>query len=139
MKRMPTTSATDIRKNWSKTLDTVSRKKPVMFTRTHDDFLVSNTELMYSILSAYTFSAKKMVESDGSITLSLNEIDLIDNAADEKEAVSAMKAAIMEYAEDYYEEFEVWSAAPNRKKHIPYVLKALLCNDIDELELNIIA
>ncbi len=139
MKSMPTTTATDIRKNWSKTLDIVSRKKPIMFTRTHDDFLVSNTELVYSLLDAYTFTAEKFIESDGSVTLSLNEIDIVENAPTQEDAISALKLSIIEYAKDFYEEFEVWYTASNRKKHVPYVLKALLCDDIKELELNIIA
>lgn len=28
-----------------------------------------------------------------------------------------------EYAQDFYREFDFWSSAPNRKRHIPYVLK----------------
>ena len=41
---------------------------------------LSNLE---SILAAYTFSAQRMVENDNAITLSLNEIELVENAADE--------------------------------------------------------
>ena len=41
--------------------------------------------------------------------------------------------AILEYAEDYYKEFQVWSAAPNRKGHVPYVLKALITGDASKL------
>ena len=39
---------------------------------------------------------------------------------------------IKEYAEDYYDNFAVWSVAPNRKNHIPYVMKALT---LDESEI----
>lgn len=139
MSNMPTTTATNIRKNWSKTLDIVSREKPVMFTRTHDDFLVSNTKLVCSLLDAYQFTADKFIESDGSVTLSLREIDIVENAETEDEAMTALKQSIIDYAKDFYEEFALWYSAPNRKKHVPYVLKALLCDDIKELELNIIA
>ncbi len=139
MRNMPTTTATNIRKNWSKTLDLVSREKPVMFTRTHDDFLVSDAKLVYSLLDAYSFTANKYIETDGSVTLSLCEIDIVENAETEEKAIYALKSSIAEYAKEYYNEFALWSSAPNRKNHIPYVLKALLCNDIKELELNIIA
>ena len=30
-------------------------------------------------------------------------------------------------------EFPLWSAAPNRKNHIPYVLRALIINDADRI------
>ena len=31
--------------------------------------------------------------------------------------------------QDFYNEFSLWSSAPNRKNHIPYVLKILLSPD----------
>ncbi len=39
-----------------------------------------------------------------------------------------------EYARDFYNEFALWSAAPNRKSHIPYVLKILSSSDSQLLE-----
>lgn len=32
----------------------------------------------------------------------------------------------MEYSLDYYNEYETYSRSPNRKKHIPYIFKALI-------------
>ena len=36
----------------------------------------------------------------------------------------------MEYAEEYYNNFSYYNAAPNRKKHVPYIFKALIMDDI---------
>ncbi len=52
-------------------------------------------------------------------------MDLVVNAGTEEEAVIELAREIKSYAEEYYKEFALWSSAPNRKDHVPYVLKAL--------------
>jgi hypothetical protein len=79
--------------------------------------------------SEETLSAKLLREDDGSVTLSLNELDLVENGKTEAEARLALGESILDYAEDFSDDFEYWSAAPNRKDHLPYVLKALSIHD----------
>jgi len=43
-----------------------------------------------------------------------------------------MAEAILEYSEDYYKDFEIW-AKGWRIPHIPYVLKALMLNDLEKI------
>ena len=88
---------------------------------------------MPEILEAYTFTAEKFQENDGSVTLSLNEIDLVENGENEEEARLNMGAAILDYANEYYAEYEVYFHAPNRKKHIPYILKALIMDSAEKI------
>jgi len=35
--------------------------------------------------------------------------------------------------EKYYNEFEYWYSAPNRKAHLPYVLKVLLQDETEDI------
>lgn len=135
---METVNATEVRKHWSTSLDTVSRTKPLFVKRTRDTFMLSDLKTLQNILSAYEFNAHIFTEDDGSYTISLEELDLLENAETKEDAIAAMKLTIYEYATDFYNEFDLWSSAPNRKSHVPYVLKALLCNNPEELELNII-
>jgi hypothetical protein len=121
--------ATDVRKNWSSVTETVVREKPQFIKRTRDSMVLADLGLFEDLLSAYGFSANKYVENDGSVTLSLNEIDLVENGKTDKEARLALGQAILEYAVDFYKEFSVWAAAPNRKSHVPYVLRALILDD----------
>ncbi len=121
--------ATDIRKEWSAACDMVVREKPIFFKRTRDHIWMSNMDVMRQILDAYGFSAQRLIEDDGSVTLSLNEIDIVENGKDEAEALGLLGEAILEYSEDYYKEFSLYSNAPNRKAHIPYVFKALIIGD----------
>lgn len=134
MRDMFTMNATDVRKNWSEVADTVIRTRPQFIKRTRDYMMLSNCELVETLLEAYSFTASEFIESDGSVTLSLNEIDLIENAATEKDAKKLLAKSIMEYAAEFYNEFNLWSSAPNRKGHIPYVLKALIFDDVQKIE-----
>jgi hypothetical protein len=130
---MITLNATDVRRDWSAVMETVVREKPQFIKRTRDYMVLADVKLMENLLSTYRFTAGKFVEGDGSITLSLNEIDLIENGKTEQEARVSLGKAILEYAEDFYKEFTVWSAAPNRKGHIPYVLRALIVDDPNKI------
>jgi hypothetical protein len=133
MNDMLALNATDVRKDWSITVDSVIRGKPRFIKRTRDFMMLSNLDTIENILNPYSFHANKFIESDGSVTLSLNEIDLIENAPDEKQAKLLLAQSIIEYAEEFYNEFNYWSADKNRKKHIPYILKALILNDTNKI------
>ena len=126
-------SATDARKDWSQLIDTVVHDKPQMISRTRDYVLMTEIHLMTEILSKYKFTATRYLEADNSITLSLDEMDIAVNGSTEDEARMRLAQEILEYAKDFYDEFHFWSNAPNRKKHIPYVMKVLILEDIEKI------
>ena len=90
-------NATTVRKEWSTVCDGVIHDKPMIIKRTRDKMWFSNLETMADILAAYCFTAERYVEDDGSVTLSLNEIDLVENGEDENAARLALGNAILEY------------------------------------------
>ena len=125
-------NATKARNEWSSVIESVIREKPAFIKKTRDYLFLSDIGVLEKILSAYSFHAEALIEDDGSVTLSLDEIDLTENAPDIPSAVSALARAILEYSQDYYNEFTYWSRG-YRKLHIPYVFKALILNDIDKI------
>ena len=125
--------ATTVRKEWSAVCDSVIHNKPKFIKRTRDKMWFSNLETMSEILEAYQFTPKKFIEEDGSVTLSLNEIDLVENGKDEQEARLNLGNAILEYSMEYYNEYEMYSHSPNRKKHIPYIFKALIIDNSEKI------
>ena len=125
--------ATTVWKEWSAVCDSVIHNKPKFIKRTRDKMWFSNLETMSEILEAYQFTAKKFIEEDGSVTLSLNEIDLVENGKDEQEARLNLANAILEYSMEYYNEYEMYSHSPNRKKHIPYIFKALIIDNSEKI------
>lgn len=133
MRDMLTLNATDVRKEWSTVIDNTIREKPQFIRRTRDYMMLADIEFLSILLENYKFTATKYKEEDGSITLELNEIDLIVNAENLENAKLKMAQEILEYAEDFYNEFNIWSIAPNRKAHIPYIFKVLILDDIDKI------
>jgi hypothetical protein len=133
MNDMLTMNATDVRKDWSEVVDKVVREKPQFIKRTRDYLLLSDLNFMQSLLDAYHFTAQKAVEDDGSVTLSLNELDLVENGKTEAEAKENLAESILQYAENFYNDFHYWSTAPNRTAHIPYVFKALILGDAEKI------
>ena len=118
--------ATAVRKDWSNVCDSVVRERPQFIRRTHDEMVLSSFETMLSLLKEYKFTASGCKEKDGSVSLALNEMDIVVNGATIEIARQRMGEAILEYAEEYYENYALYSHSPNRKSHEPYVMKALL-------------
>jgi len=125
--------ATEVRKEWSSICDSVIHDKPKFIKRTRDKMWFSNLDTMAEILEAYLFTAKRFIEEDGSITLSLNEIDLIENGSNDSSARYALGNAILEYAMEYYNDYAFYSRSPNRKGHVPYIFKALIMDDPQQI------
>ena len=123
--------ATDVRKQWSSVCDDVVRRSPKFIKRSKDELVLINLETFIQILDAYQFSAETFVEDNGSVTISLDQIDLVENGTDKNDALLQMGKAICEYANDYY--IYGFSNSINRKSHLPYVLKALSINDPEKI------
>lgn len=127
-------NATDVRKNWSVTLDSIVHDKPAYIKRTHDNIALMDVSTLNELLAGYKYTADKYDEDDGSVTLSLRELDIVVNDADLEATKRRLAEYIKEYAEEFYSEYNVWSKAPNRKGHIPYVFKALTLDTDSILE-----
>ncbi|MCL2108611.1 MAG: hypothetical protein FWH20_04605 [Oscillospiraceae bacterium] len=127
-------NATDVRNDWSAVLDSVIREKPKFIKRTRDYMLLSGLDIIEIMLEAYKFTADEYIEDDGSVTLSLVEMDLVDNGKTKEEAIHNLAKDILEYAADYYQLFfDDWSVSTNRRAHLPFVFKALILNDIEKI------
>ena len=96
----PAVNATEVRKNWSRFCDETSRVRPGFITRTHDTFVMTDTDMMKDLLSGITFKSTEYIEDDGSVTLALNDMDLVDNAPTLEEAKQAMAEDILDYARE---------------------------------------
>ena len=125
-------NATTARNEWSSVVESVIREKPAFIKRTRDYLFLSDIDILENLLSAYSFHANILIEDDGSVTLSLDEIDIMENASDIQSAKSKLANAILEYSKDYYKEFSYWSKG-GRNLHIPYIFKALILNDVDKI------
>ncbi len=124
-----TISATDARKDWSTTIDTAVRKRPVFIRRTRDSLVMLSTDMLKNLLEPVELHVSVYQEEDGSYTCVQEELDLAENAPDRESCLQALLGSIREYAKDFYEDFAFWAKAPNRFSHIPIILKVLSSSD----------
>lgn len=118
-------------------LDTISTsymEKPVFVRRSDYDIMILSTKMLRDSLRHLKFTVSLFEEEDGSFTCTLEELDLIENAPSKKDCIASLIKAMKEYAHDFYNEFSLWSSAPNRKDHVPYVLKILSSSDSELME-----
>jgi len=105
-------NAADVRKEWSSVMDKAVRERPEFIRHNQNEMILASLTLFESVLAACKYTAHKMLEDDGSVTLLLDELDLVENGLNEFDAKYALAKSILEYAEDFYDNFYLYSLAP---------------------------
>ena len=127
----------EAQKNWEQTIESASQR-PVFISHATGNIAMLSFQTLSALLSTVQYKAAELKEDDGSVTLSLDDIDIAVNAETLPAAKVALAHAIQEYAEEYYSNFETYSAAPNRRNHLPYIMKALIAKSNDEISAHIV-
>ena len=128
-------SSTDIRKNFSMAIDKAVHDRPQFIQRTRDHAVLLGEDFLNAVLANIKFTCNIQHEEDKTIILTNNQIsDIIASGKTLDEAKSDMAAQLYDYALEYYTEFGLYSRTPNRKDHVPYVIKLLMTNDLTEIE-----
>lgn len=99
-----------------------------------DSVKMFGARILQALLATLTFTVQLVPEDDGSVTGSVEELDLFENSATKDGCMRLLLEDMKEYARDFCSEFALWSSAPNRMKHIPYVAKILCVSDERLLE-----
>ena len=124
-------SATDVRKDWSRFIDDVVRGKPCIFKRNRDSVLSLSIPQAKALLQNIDFRAYFIKEEDGTVTAGLDDIDLLVNRENEQAATQALAQELVDYTDDYFNNFQLYFQSPNRRPHFPYVLAVLLQDGAD--------
>jgi antitoxin YefM len=127
-----TINATDVRKDWGGFIDSIVREKPQVIKRSRDYIVAISLNMLKEILSLEKLTITIFTEDDQSVTAVIGELDLMTNAPTQEEVIRKLAQDAIEYAEDFYNDFEYWHSAPNRKAHLPYIM-AILSRDPDEI------
>ena len=122
-------NATDVRREWSKFIDDVKWVKPALIKRNRDIIAVLSIDLIEFILKEYRLTVDVRQEEDGSYTGILKEIDLMANATDMESLELELARELIEYSEEYINEFGLYYNSPNRKNHFAYIYKTMLASD----------
>ncbi|WP_156779582.1 hypothetical protein [Desulforamulus reducens] len=124
-------NATEVRKEWGSFIDTVVREKPKMVKRNRDFFLAMSIKHIKTILIGYKIEAHYIEEKDGTVTATFANFDLVVNAPTQEAARRALAEELIEYAKEYFNEFQLYYNSPNRQPHFPYIMAVLLQDDLE--------
>ncbi|MHB1041310.1 MAG: hypothetical protein ACYC0Q_00500 [Eubacteriales bacterium] len=124
-------NATDVRRDWGKFIDTIVHDKPKIVKRNRDLFLSLSIQQVMVLLKNFSFKAQYLKENDGTVTATLDNFDLVVNEKDEFSAKKALAQELIDYAKDYFNDFQLYFNAPNRQPHFPYILLVLMQEDLD--------
>ncbi|MCG2788881.1 MAG: hypothetical protein L6305_04540 [Actinomycetia bacterium] len=122
-------NATDVRREWSKFIDDVKWVKPALIKRNRDIIAVLSIDLIEFILKEYRLTVDVRREEDGTYTGIFKEIDLMANAADMESLELELARELIEYSEEYINEFGLYYNSPNRKNHFAYIYRTMLASD----------
>ncbi len=122
--------ATDVRKQFSSFIDTVVHKRPVVVQRNRDLIAAFSLNHLSVLLEPYRFTIEYEQEDDGSYSGSLRGFDIVANSKSQEGLKVRLAQELIEYAHEYEEEFVLYSIAPNRRSHFPYIYRVLIQPDI---------
>jgi hypothetical protein len=122
-------NATEVRKDWGRFIDSVVHGKPGIIKRNRDIILSLSIPQAKALLQNVSFKAYFIKEEDGTVTAGLEDIDLLVNREDEQATRLALAKELVDYADEYFNNFQLYFQAPNRRPHFPYVLAVWLQDD----------
>lgn len=129
-------NASDVRKHWSQFNDDIVREGPQFVKRNRDVWAALSTEQMETVLSPYDFTVQLLQESDGSLTGSVTNFDIVESGETEEEVLSLITEELIEYAHEYQDNFKLYFHSLNRRDHFPYIMNVLIQenkNDVKRL------
>lgn len=100
------------------------------FTNATDSVNIREAFEVY--LEPYKYIANEYAEDNGSITLTLIDMPVMDNGKNKDEALTNLAKYILAHAQLYFERRD-W-AFSNCISEFPYVLKAVILNDIEKIK-----
>ena len=127
--------STEVRKEWSSFIDHVIRESPALVKRNRDLVAVLSVELLDYILSEYKLTVEVKREKDGSYSGVFNEIDIMANAMNLESLEDKLANELIEYSEEYMNEFKMHYYSSNRKDHFPFVYRvSLYSGDMENIK-----
>ncbi len=129
-------SFTDARSHLTAVVDKVVSNQPQIIRKrkqSEKDVMLIDTVTQKELLAGFSFTLDEFQEEDGSITLALDVLALYANGNTEEEALNDLLEQLQVYAEEYLTHINEYRYAPNRKAHLPYVLRIALCENEQEL------
>lgn len=126
----------DARANLTGVIDSVQNLIPMVIKprKSSETNTIMLSQVMLGILlNNFKFDLDIIVEDDESFTLSLDTLELYVNAKTKESAMAELVEDVLGYAQRYIQNPAMYLNAPNRRGHLPYVLRVLLCDSPEQV------
>lgn|SRR5690625_219475 len=127
-------NATDVRKHWSQFNDDVVREGPRFVKRNRDQWAALSSDHLKEAFSQFTFDVMFLTEEDGTVTATIDNFDIVENGDNKEEALELVVDELIEYANEYQDNFNLYFNSPNRRKQFPYIMNILVQNDSEDVK-----
>lgn len=127
-------SATEVRNNFSDTLNGAVYIKPQIIKRNSNYALLMSQKQVFDLLDQMKLHAIIEKDSDGSFLATCKEIeDLHGTGKTKEDALNDLSAYLDIYAHEFYAHYESFVNS-NRKAHLPYIFKVMTASSDYELK-----
>lgn len=125
-----------VRSNWSEFVDTVLHKVPKFVQRNERDVFMSlNMDIMLSVLEGVRYSIEVEYDDEADeYVAGFDDTWVLAAKPTPEETIDELLKQYVEYSFDYFSDFGKYYNAPNLKSQVPYVLKALILNDVEKIK-----
>ena len=124
-------NATEVRQNFREFLDEVLHDRPQAITRYDDVVMALSLQHLEALLEHISFTMEYEKESDMSVSGSIIELPLCENAGSVEELKAILADAMVAYAGTYLAEFKRCFNSPGLDKQLPYILKIYIQPDLE--------
>lgn len=124
------------RKNFTSVFDDVQNSIPSLIKarkQSEGDGVILSRLLLAEVLEKYIFDIDMHLEDDGSYSAWIKPFNDYAMGSSEKECKRAAAVAAQEFAEDLIDEPSMFQAK-NTRHLVPYVLRILLCDSVEDIE-----
>ncbi|WP_231784088.1 hypothetical protein [Lentibacillus sp. JNUCC-1] len=131
---MTALNATDVRKHWSQFNDDIVREGPKFVKRNRDYWAALSIDHLKAAFSNLEYKVRFLEEKDGTMTASLERFDIVENGDNKQEALDLVVDELVEYANEYQDNFNLYFNSLNRQDHLPYILNVLAQSTPEEVK-----
>lgn len=127
-------NSTDVRKHWSQFNDDIVRDGPKFVKRNRDKWAALSSDHLKVALAHLTYKVHFITEDDGTVTATLDNFDIVENGDNQDEALDLIADELVEYANEYQENFNLYFNSLNRHNEFPYIMNILAQSNMEEVK-----
>ena len=137
---MKAKNSTDVRKNWSETIDSAVMSHPEFIKRNRDLLTLINTSHLEKLLTKYNIYVEIEYVENSVYIAKIPVFDIFVKADTISEVSDISVSRMIEFCEKYYENLDINVNLPDRADLLPYVLKVIIAiiNEYDVKDMLII-